>query len=116
VHFIFRHQNPVTGEIEEKHLKAPPAPKNEKLSVLYTLVIRPDNTYEIKINNESKKTGSLLTDFEPSVNPEKEIDDPSDSKPADWVDEAMITDPDATKPDDWDEAAVSAFRDEECTL
>jgi hypothetical protein len=35
---------------------------------------------------EAKK-GSLLEDFNPPVNPEKEIDDPKDSKPADWVDD-----------------------------
>ena len=34
-------------------------------------------------------------------------DDPEDTKPADWVDEAKITDPHATKPADWDEDAVS---------
>ena len=73
VHFIFRHKNPVTGEFEEKHLKGPPAPKNDKLTNLYTLVVRKDNTYEIKINGESKKKGSLLEDFDPAVNPPKEI-------------------------------------------
>ena len=55
------------------------------------------NTYEIKIDNESKQKGSLLEDFEPPVVPAKEIDDPSDSKPADWVDEAKIADPMAKK-------------------
>jgi|EP01047_Picozoa_sp_COSAG01_P036379 hypothetical protein len=41
----------------------------------------------------------------PSVNPPKQIDDPTDSKPEDWVDEAKIDDPEASKPDDWDEDA-----------
>ncbi len=31
------------------------------------------------------------------MNPPKEIDDPEDKKPEDWVDEAKISDPDATK-------------------
>merc|ERR1719258_258253 len=31
------------------------------------------------------------------------IDDPSDSKPSDWVDEAMIDDPEDKKPDNWDD-------------
>lgn len=115
VHFIFRHKNPVTGEFEEKHLKGPPAPKNDKLTNLYTLVVRKDNTYEIKINGESKKKGSLLEDFDPAVNPPKEIDDASDSKPADWVDEAKITDPDATKPSDWDEDAPFEIEDFDAT-
>lgn len=94
VHFIFRHKNPLTGVVEEKHLKSPPAPRYEKVSALYTLIVRPDNTYEIKINGDSKKKGSLLEDFDPPVNPPKEIDDASDTKPLDWVDESMITDPD----------------------
>lgn len=57
----------------------------------------PDNTYEILINGESDKTGSLLEDFEPAVNPPKEIDDPKDKKPEDWVEQAKIPDPYAVK-------------------
>jgi hypothetical protein len=38
-----------------------------------------------------------LTDFQPPVNPSKEIDDPEDKKPSDWVDEVQIVDPDAKK-------------------
>jgi hypothetical protein len=34
------------------------------------------------------KSGSLLENFKPPVNPPKMIDDPEDKKPADWVDEA----------------------------
>jgi hypothetical protein len=30
------------------------------------------------------------------ISPAKEIDDPNDFKPADWVDEAKIQDPEAT--------------------
>jgi calnexin len=115
VHFIFRHKNPKTGEYEEKHLKAPPAARITKTTTLYTLIVNPDQTFEIKIDNESVKTGSLLEDFNPAVNPEKEIDDPKDSKPDDWVDEARIADPDATKPDDWDEDAPYEIIDEEAT-
>ena len=43
--------------------------------------------YEVLIDGESKKSGSLFEDFNPSFNPPEEIDDPSDSKPDDWVDE-----------------------------
>ena len=49
------------------------------------------------INGESEKKGSLLENFEPPVNPPKEIDDPEDSKPDDWVDVATIPDPEAKK-------------------
>lgn len=116
VHFIFKHKNPKTGEYEEKHLKSAPVAKISKGSTnLYTLIVKEDNTFEIKINGESSKTGSLLEDFSPSVNPEREIDDPEDTKPEDWVDEARIPDPEATKPEDWDEDAPFEIIDEEAT-
>ncbi|KAF9817963.1 hypothetical protein IEO21_03038 [Rhodonia placenta] len=113
VHFIFRHKNPVTGEYEEKHLTTPPKPTIEKLTNLYTLIINPDNTYEVQFNGETKSSGSLLEDFNPPVNPSKEIDDPEDKKPADWVDVKRIADPDATKPADWDEDAPYEIPDED---
>ncbi|CAG8498946.1 10303_t:CDS:2, partial [Scutellospora calospora] len=77
VHFIFRHKNPVTGVYEEKHMNGAPAAKISKISTLYSLIVRPNNTFEILINNESVKTGDLLSDFSPAVNPPKEIEDPN---------------------------------------
>jgi calnexin len=73
VHFIFRHKNPKTGEYEEKHFKNAPAIQNVKTTSLYTLIVRPDQTFAIKIDDEEVAKGSLLEDFEPSVNPSKEI-------------------------------------------
>ncbi|KAJ9498569.1 hypothetical protein H2202_005754 [Exophiala xenobiotica] len=113
VHFIFKHKNPKTGEYEEKHLKNPPQAKNDKLTHLYTLIVKSDNTFEMLIDNKSAKNGSLLEDFAPSVNPHKEIDDASDKKPEDWVEEARIPDPTATKPEDWDEDQAFEIVDEE---
>ncbi len=104
VHFIFRHKNPKTGLFEEKHLKDAPRIKSDKLSNLYTLIVNPDQTFQILINGEEMKKGSLLEDFEPAVNPPKEIDDLTDVKPKDWVDQAKIPDPAAKKPEDWDES------------
>ena len=40
VHFIFRHKSPKTGETEEKHLKVSPRPTIEKLTNLYTLIVK----------------------------------------------------------------------------
>lgn len=57
----------------------------------------PDNTYEVLINDESAKKGSLLEDFDPPVNPSVDINDPNDFKPADWVDESQIVDVTAVK-------------------
>jgi hypothetical protein len=105
VHFIFRHKSPISGITEEKHLTFPPKPTIEKLTNLYTLIMHPNSTYNVLVNGITQNNGSLLEDFTPSVNPPKEIDDPEDKKPADWVDEAQIADPEAKKPDDWDEEA-----------
>jgi hypothetical protein len=113
VHFIFRHQNPITKEWEEKHLTNPPTPSITETTNLYTLIVKPDNTFEILINGESSRKGNLLEDFSPAVNPPKEIDDPEDHKPSDWVDEVKIPDPEATKPEDWDEDAPYEVVDEE---
>ncbi|KAF4469751.1 calcium-binding precursor cnx1 [Fusarium albosuccineum] len=115
VHFIFNHKNPKTGEYEEKHLSSPPTAKIVKTTELYTLIVNPDNTYVIKQNNEEVKSGSLLEDFTPPVNPDAEVDDPNDSKPDDWVDQARIPDPEAKKPEDWDEDAPYEIVDEEAT-
>ena len=52
------------------------------------------------VNGQTEKTGSLLEDFDPAFNPPKEIDDPEDKKPEDWVDEEKIPDPDAKKVSD----------------
>jgi calnexin len=104
VHFIFRHQNPLTGIFEEKHMNDAPQTKNDTIAHLWTLIVRPDNTFEILIDAKSAKNGSLLHDFTPPVESPREIDDPSDQKPSDWVDNAQIDDPDAQKPADWDES------------
>nr|XP_053654544.1 calnexin-like isoform X2 [Cherax quadricarinatus] len=115
LHFIFRHTNPLTGEIEEKHAKRPrdklEEPFKDKKPHLYTLIIRPDNTFEISLDQEVINSGSLLEDFSPPVNPQKDIDDPEDFMPDDWDEREKIPDPDATKPDDWDEDAPMQIAD-----
>ena len=88
VHFIFRHKNRKTGVAEEKQLKNPPAAVISKMFTLYTLIVRADNTFDILVNGKSVREGSLFQDFEPPVNPPKEIDDPNDVKPAEWIDDA----------------------------
>lgn len=100
VHFIFRNRD-ARGVREEKHMKDAPTVRQDKLTHLYTLIIRKDYTFEVMIDGVSERNGSLLNDFEPSVIPPKMIDDPEDVKPADWVDEAEIPDPNARKPADW---------------
>ena len=82
-------------------MKQPPKPNFGKTTNLYTLHVFPNNTYDVLFNGESYNLGSLLEDFNPPVNPEKEIDDPDDKKPEDWVDEKRIPDPEAVKVSDF---------------
>ncbi|EAL71702.1 hypothetical protein DDB_G0271144 [Dictyostelium discoideum AX4] len=103
IHFIVRHRNPITNVHEEKLITAKPSVRKDRVSHIYTLIIRPDNTFTIKVDDESVLDGSFHDSFTPAFNPPKEIDDPTDSKPSDWVDDAEIPEPGATKPDDWDE-------------
>ncbi|KAJ6061635.1 uncharacterized protein N7446_005755 [Penicillium canescens] len=108
-------QEPQDRRIRGEAPQDSPVARTNKVTSLYTLIVKPDQTFEILINGESAKAGSLLEDFNPPVNPEKEIDDPKDKKPADWVDEVQIADPEATKPADWDEEAPFEIPDEEAT-
>uniref|UniRef100_A0A8D3E2V8 Calnexin n=1 Tax=Scophthalmus maximus TaxID=52904 RepID=A0A8D3E2V8_SCOMX len=107
LHFIFRHKNPKTGEYEEKHAKKPDSDLRtyytDKKTHLYTLVLNPDNTFEVLVDQTLVNSGSLLKDMTPPVNPAAEVEDPDDYKPEDWDERPKIQDPDAVKPEDWDE-------------
>jgi calnexin len=107
--FIFKHPDLRTGEWEAKKMNFPTDPvaefyqvKQEKINHLYTLIMRPDQSYEILVDNEPSRNGTLFHDFTPSVNPPQTFDDPTDEKPLDWAEEEFIRDPTATKPADWD--------------
>ncbi|XP_011871411.1 PREDICTED: calnexin isoform X2 [Vollenhovia emeryi] len=117
LHFIFRHKNPLNGTITEKHCKKSKDRLEDyfkdKNPHLYTLIVRPDNMYEIRVDNKFHNAGSLLDDFAPPVNPPLEIEDPDDKQPEDWDDREKIPDPLAEKPDDWDEDAPAQIVDEE---
>ncbi|KAJ5477856.1 hypothetical protein N7530_003365 [Penicillium desertorum] len=104
VHFIFRHKNPKTGEYEEKHLKTPPVARTNKVTSLYTLIVNPDQTFEILINGDSAKKGSLLEDFNPPQAPFEILDEEA-TQPEDWLEDEpeSIPDPEAEKPEDWDD-------------
>lgn len=93
--------------------------ETDDLTHLYTLIVKPDNTFEVRVDNKSVREGKLEDEFD--FLPPKEIKDPDAKKPDDWVDQAKIPDPDdvkpegyddipeeipdpdATKPDDWDD-------------
>ncbi|GAX84984.1 hypothetical protein CEUSTIGMA_g12405.t1 [Chlamydomonas eustigma] len=105
IHFIVRHEAP-NGTISEKHRKPHPAPVTDKLPHVYTLIITPENHVEIRVDGEVKTLGPITEHMEPPINPPKEIPDPDDIKPSDWVDEETIPDPDASQPEDWDTRRV----------
>lgn len=120
LHFIFRHKNPKNGSVEEKHCQKPKERLEEtfsdKLPHLYTLILNPDNTFQVNIDRKLVNSGSLLEDFSPPVNPPAEIDDPEDKKPEDWDEREKIPDPNAVKPDDWDEDAPAQIVDESAVM
>ncbi len=53
-------------------------------SHLYTLIVQPDGTYEVLIDNEKAESGSLEDDWD--ILPPKKIKDPEAKKPEDWDD------------------------------
>merc|ERR1712127_1072319 len=92
--------------------------EGEGTSHLYRLVVKPDNTVRVEIDEEKIYEGSVKEDWEmlkPKEISDSEdkkpsdwaddsmMDDPEDKKPADWVEEKRIVDSEAKKPDDWDD-------------
>merc|ERR1739848_672229 len=71
----------------------------EGLSHLYTLVVKPDNSVLVEVDQEKLYEGNIKDDWE--VLKPKTINDPDDKKPSDWVDSSMMDDPEDKKPDDW---------------
>lgn len=113
VHLIFNYKG-------ENHLLKKNVPcETDQTTHLYTVILHPDNTYEIQVDEKEVAKGNLSEDWD-LLKP-KQIKDPKASKPSDWVDDAQIddpedhkpeghddvpatiADPDATKPDDWDD-------------
>merc|ERR1711981_1514393 len=65
--------------------------ESDTLSHLYTLIVKPDMQYEVQID-QNKVDGGSLEDGWDFLEP-KQIRDPDEKKPTDWVDEAEIDDP-----------------------
>jgi len=72
---------------------------DEFVSHLYRLVVKPDNTVRVEIDDEKVYEGSLKEDWE--LLAPKQIPDSSDEKPKDWVEDSMMDDPNDKVPDDW---------------
>merc|ERR1712240_836044 len=78
VHVIFNYKG--NNLLIKKDIRC----KDDVFTHLYTLIVKPDNTYEVKIDNEKVESGSLEADW-------------------DFLAPKKIADPDAKKPDDWDD-------------
>jgi len=106
LHLIFSHKG------KNHLLKAEPRAESDVLTHLYTLIVKPDNSFQILVDNKEVKAGNLASDYD--ILPAKKIKDPKSSKPSDWVDERKIDDPDATKPEGWDDVPAQTV-DKEAT-
>jgi len=113
VHVIFTYKG--KNHLIKKDVKC----ETDKLTHVYTLIVRSDNTYEVRIDGKKVESGAMSDDWD--FLPPKQIQDPAASKPADWVDAPQMPDPEdvklagwddvpaklpdakATKPDDWDD-------------
>merc|ERR1711968_54270 len=97
-HAIFHYEPKKENLLIKDDLKV----ETDKLTHLYTLVVKPDNTFEVFIDLESVRTGTLEEGWDFLL--PKQIPDPDDKKPEGYDDiPAEIPDPDAKKPDDWDD-------------
>uniref|UniRef100_U5EW38 Calreticulin n=1 Tax=Corethrella appendiculata TaxID=1370023 RepID=U5EW38_9DIPT len=94
VHVIFSYKG--KNHLINKEIRC----KDDVYTHFYTLIVQPDNTYEVLIDNEKVESGSLEDDWD--FLPPKQIKDPEAKRPEDWDERATIPDPDDTKPEDWD--------------
>jgi len=95
VHFILNKRG-------SNHLIKEDVPaESDELTHVYTGELHPDNTFKILVDGVEKKSGSIPEFW--NILPPKQINDPAQSKPSDWVDERMIDDPDDHKPEGWDD-------------
>merc|ERR1719310_2096386 len=95
-HLIFNYKE--KNLLKDKDLRT----ESDELTHIYTLVVKPDNTFAVSIDGSEVESGKLADGWK-FLEP-KEIDDPEDKKPEGYDDiPAKIADPKATKPDDWDD-------------
>ncbi|XP_039194391.1 calreticulin-3 isoform X1 [Crotalus tigris] len=94
VHIILNYKNKVYPVKKQIRCKV------DGFTHLYTLILKPDHTYKVKIDNKMVISGILEDDWD-FLTPRR-INDPAVKKPENWDDEAEIDDPEDTKPEDWD--------------
>jgi len=100
VHVIFNYKG--KNLLTKKDIRC----KDDEMTHLYTLIVNPDNTYEVRIDGSKVESGRLEDDWD-FLAP-KTIKDPEAKKPEDWVDEAKIDDPSDVKPEGYDKPELIA--------
>jgi len=95
VHVIFNYKG--KNYLIKKDIKA----ETDQLTHVYTLVVKPDNTYQVLVDLKEVASGSLKEDWD--MLPPKTIKDPEAKKPEDWDERARIPDPEDQKPEGWDD-------------
>merc|ERR1712178_191201 len=101
-HLIFNYKE--KNLLKDKDLRT----ESDELTHIYTLIVKPDNTFAVQIDGSEVEAGKLADGWK-FLEP-KEIDDPEDKKPEGYDDiPAKIADPKATKPDDWDDESDGAW-------
>merc|ERR1711959_545891 len=94
-HLIFNYKE--KNLLKDKDMRT----ESDELTHIYTLVVKPDGTFAMSIDGSEVESGKLVDGWK-FLEP-KEIDDPEDKKPSDWVDEAEMDDPEDKKPDGYDD-------------
>merc|ERR1712002_922397 len=79
VHVIFSYKG--KNLLTKKDIRC----KDDEMTHLYTLIVKPDNTYEVRIDGDKVESGELEADWD-FLAPKK-IKDPTAKKPEDWDDE-----------------------------
>jgi calnexin len=97
---------PVPHELKRPHYIPP-----DEIVHLFTLILRPDGTFETLIDNRGTRNGTFAADFTPPLFETATIDDPTDQQPSDWDDRVLIPDLAEPRPKDWDDNAPAQIPD-----
>ncbi|KAK1314246.1 Calreticulin-3 [Acorus calamus] len=74
--------------------------ETDKLTHVYTFILRPDASYSLLVDNRERESGSMYTDWD--ILPPRKIKDVNAKKPKDWDDREYIDDPNDVKPEGYD--------------
>ncbi|CAL9206346.1 unnamed protein product [Musa hybrid cultivar] len=74
--------------------------ETDKLTHVYTFILRPDASFSLLVDNRERESGSMYTDWD--ILPPRKIKDTNAKKPKNWDDREYIEDPDDVKPEGYD--------------